>query len=94
MEPFFFSGFGFLFWEEKMQSNITLILVIGALVLSLVGNASAGEKLKVFILAGQIQYRWSCAGAYHYYAVQDRQSQRCRTDQDGVQQRRRFHRVR
>ena len=36
-----------------MKSNRTLILVIGALVLSLVGNASASEKLKVFILAGQ-----------------------------------------
>ena len=36
-----------------MKSKITLILGIGALVLSLVGNVSAGEKLKVFILAGQ-----------------------------------------
>ena len=36
-----------------MKSKNTLILVIGALVLSLVGNVSAGEKLKVFILAGQ-----------------------------------------
>ena len=36
-----------------MKSNKTLIPVIGALVLSLVCNVSAGEKLKVFILAGQ-----------------------------------------
>ena len=36
-----------------MKSNIILILVMGALAQSLVDNASAVEKLKVFILAGQ-----------------------------------------
>ena len=45
--------FGHEVAPATMKSNITLILVIGALILTLVGSVSAGEKLKVFILAGQ-----------------------------------------